>query len=138
MNNGEEEYSLSTTGFKPLEPLFLFEVDTPKKIRIKKVIIKLLIQLGFPSRLYETKHGFHIIIKINEWEEVEEMRDFFNEYNDHYFNINPRESVLRISAKLDKYARIISPAPRLCWNSHEDNGDLRIVKREIIMYRCKD
>jgi hypothetical protein len=139
-----QELDVQTMAIRPLEPAFFFEIDdTDIKIfqRIKSILKDIQIAYSLESQIYETKHGYHLVVELEHWEQVTFLRKtFFSWIEVNYFNNDPTKAALRVTAKRSiKTGKVISPAPRLVWESKKGLKDLRKPKKyHVEIYKTVD
>jgi len=138
-------------GVKPIEPVFFFEID--EKLtdsghsfywKLKDCAEDINTLFNTQSQIYETKHGFHLVVRAKTWDQVTEMRVYTEDYmlpfltqEINYFNDCQEHAVLRVTAKkTTDTGRIVSQKPKIIWRSLEDNTDYRTEKNYQMMHYC--
>ena len=126
----------------PQEPILFYEIDQPHSLtlfnRIKDTLNDIYLAFDLNHQIYETKHGYHIVVEAYTWEQVIDLRNTFLSWIDvNYFDDNPTKAALRVTRKADiTTGETISPAPKLIHSSIKGLGDLRkSVKTDIEIYR---
>ena len=139
-----QELDVFTMAIRPLEPVFFFEIDDSDiKIfqRIKSILKDIKTAYNLESQIYETKHGYHLACESESWDQAKHLRKiFFSWIEVNYFNNEPEKAALRVTAKRSiKSGKVISPAPRLVWESKQGLKDLRLPTRHHVeIYKTTD
>ena len=134
-----------TLAIRPREPIFFFEIDQEHSYilfrKIRSILKDIQTAYNLDSQIYETKHGYHIIVESTSWDQTIDLRKtFFSWIEVNYFNDDPTKAALRVSAKRSiQTGNIISPAPRLVWESSKGLPDLRRLKDyQVEIYKTSD
>lgn len=119
-----KELTCTTYGFKPIEALFLFEIDQDYTFENLRDFANIALPRGYD--IYKTKHGYHLVGVVPNWDYCQKLLDLTKHIfpNSNYIR-NCRKCFLRLTAKYDKKTgKEVSPEPELylcrCLHGHQE------------------
>jgi len=126
-------------GIVPLEPRIFWDYDlgnNEEPYDAIKTITTYIVRLGVrknrvvPYAVYTTKYGFHLILKLETWDEVQAELYILKELTNKQSIMSCRRQRIRIGEKIIKITgEKISPKPILL--SSNTTEELRVGRKEI-------
>jgi hypothetical protein len=131
-----QESTCSTLAIRPTKPTFFFDLDIADGYNIVQLRMFANTHLKLGYDIYKTKHGYHLVGKMPNWDECQRVLDLTKQIFPNVIYIRScRRCYLRISEKFDNVTgEVVSPKPELydcrCIGEHEEKriGEHRIYQ----------